>query len=82
MTMPQYCVDQAASVLGDLSGKKIVVLGASYRGKVKETAFSGVFPLFADVRDFFVIVSVSKSQRHKRFIILRNNYTSIRAYAF
>ena len=44
MTMPQYCVDQAASVLGDLSGKKIVVLGASYRGKVKETAFSGVFP--------------------------------------
>jgi len=44
MTMPQYCGDQAASVLGDLSGKKIVVLGASYRGKVKETAFSGVFP--------------------------------------
>lgn len=44
MTMPQYCVDQAASVLGDLSGKKVVVLGASYRGKVKETAFSGVFP--------------------------------------
>lgn len=49
MTMPQYCVDQAARVLGDLKGAKVVVLGASYRGKVKETAFSGVFPTVSDL---------------------------------
>ena len=43
-TMPQYVVDRAKEILGDLSGLRVVVLGASYRGKVKETAFSGVFP--------------------------------------
>lgn len=58
MTMPQYCVDQAASVLGDLKGKKIVVLGASYRGKVKETAFSGVFPTVEDLAEAGADVSV------------------------
>ncbi|MDO5727404.1 MAG: nucleotide sugar dehydrogenase [Bowdeniella nasicola] len=42
--MPKYVVNRIESVLGDLQGQKIVVLGASYRGKVKETAFSGVFP--------------------------------------
>ncbi len=44
MTMPEYAIGLAEGALGDLTGKKIVVLGASYRGKVKETAFSGVFP--------------------------------------
>lgn len=44
MTMPQHAVDLAARALGDLAGRKVVVLGASYRGRVKETAFSGVFP--------------------------------------
>ncbi|AXE39969.1 nucleotide sugar dehydrogenase [Acidipropionibacterium virtanenii] len=58
MTMPQYCVDQAASVLGDLKGQKIVVLGASYRGKVKETAFSGVFPTVKDLVDAGAEVTV------------------------
>ncbi len=43
-TMPQYVVDRAEEVLGDLTGLRVVVLGASYRGKVKETAFSGIFP--------------------------------------
>ena len=43
-TMPQYVVDRAKEILGDLTGLRVVVLGASYRGKVKETAFSGVFP--------------------------------------
>lgn len=43
-TMPQYMVDRAKEILGDLTGLRVVVLGASYRGKVKETAFSGVFP--------------------------------------
>ncbi|WP_114906597.1 nucleotide sugar dehydrogenase [Ornithinimicrobium murale] len=41
--MPEYAVARAESLLGSLSGMRVVVLGASYRGKVKETAFSGVF---------------------------------------
>jgi len=42
--MPAYCVGLAKGAYGDLSGARAVVLGASYRGGVKETAFSGVFP--------------------------------------
>lgn len=49
-TMPQYVVDRAEEVLGDLKGLRVVVLGASYRGKVKETAFSGVFPTVEALR--------------------------------
>ncbi|HJE52264.1 MAG TPA: nucleotide sugar dehydrogenase [Tessaracoccus flavescens] len=44
MTMPEYSIGLAEGAIGSLEGKKVVVLGASYRGKVKETAFSGVFP--------------------------------------
>ena len=43
--MPEYVVGQAEALLGDLQGLRVVVLGASYRGGVKETAFSGVFPV-------------------------------------
>lgn len=42
--MPERVVARAESVLGTLEGLRAVVLGASYRGGVKETAFSGVFP--------------------------------------
>ena len=49
-TMPDYVVGRAEEVLGDLSGLRVVVLGASYRGKVKETAFSGVFPTVEALR--------------------------------
>ncbi|RAX21872.1 nucleotide sugar dehydrogenase [Actinomyces sp. Z5] len=49
-TMPQYVVDRAVEVLGSLEGMRVVVLGASYRGKVKETAFSGVFPTVEALR--------------------------------
>jgi len=42
-SMPERLVAQAAGVLGDLGGLTAVVLGAAYRGGVKETAFSGVF---------------------------------------
>lgn len=42
--MPAYTVDQLAKLLGDLNGSRVVVFGAAYRGGVKETAFSGVFP--------------------------------------
>ncbi len=43
-TMPKYVVDRVEQTIGDLSGQRVVVLGASYRGGVKETAVSGVFP--------------------------------------
>jgi UDP-N-acetyl-D-glucosamine dehydrogenase len=39
--MPAY----AADLLGDVSGKRVAILGIAYRGDVKETAFSGAFPL-------------------------------------
>ena len=50
-TMPAYVVGRAKDVLGDLTGLRTVVLGASYRGGVKETAFSGVFPTVAALRE-------------------------------
>ncbi|MDP3951337.1 nucleotide sugar dehydrogenase [Microbacterium sp.] len=43
-SMPERLVAQAEGILGSLKGQKAVVLGAAYRGGVKETAFSGVFP--------------------------------------
>jgi nucleotide sugar dehydrogenase len=42
--MPQYAVSLLAEEHGVLAGARVVVLGAAYRGGVKETAFSGVFP--------------------------------------
>jgi nucleotide sugar dehydrogenase len=47
--MPTHAVDRLAEALGDLSGSRVVVLGAAYRGGVKETAFSGVFPTVAEL---------------------------------
>lgn len=41
--MPDYTVGLLEGVHGDLTGQRVVVLGAAYRGGVKETAFSGVF---------------------------------------
>lgn len=43
--MPAYAVGLAKGARGDLRGARVVVLGAAYRGGVKETAFSGVFPV-------------------------------------
>ena len=43
--MPEYAVGLLEGAHGDLSGQRVVVLGAAYRGGVKETAFSGVFAL-------------------------------------
>ena len=42
--MPEYAVGLLEGAYGDLKGARVVVLGAAYRGGVKETAFSGVFP--------------------------------------
>jgi nucleotide sugar dehydrogenase len=41
--MPSYAVKILRQKLGTLQGLKVAVLGAAYRGGVKETAFSGVF---------------------------------------
>lgn len=49
--MPRYVVGRAESLLGSLDGLRVVVLGASYRGGVKETAFSGVFPTVEEARN-------------------------------
>jgi UDP-N-acetyl-D-mannosaminuronate dehydrogenase len=48
--MPAYAVDLLAAALEDLAGLGVLVLGASYRGGVKETAFSGVFPTVEELR--------------------------------
>ena len=42
--MPDYTVGLLEGAHGSLAGQRVVVLGAAYRGGVKETAFSGVFP--------------------------------------
>jgi UDP-N-acetyl-D-mannosaminuronic acid dehydrogenase len=39
--MPSY----AADLLGDVNGRRVLILGIAYRGGVKETAFSGAFVL-------------------------------------
>ena len=41
--MPEHAVKLLADNFGDLAGKTVAVLGISYRGGVKESAFSGVF---------------------------------------
>jgi nucleotide sugar dehydrogenase len=48
--MPHYAVELLAAAYGDLTGVGVLVLGAAYRGGVKETAFSGVFPAVEALR--------------------------------
>jgi nucleotide sugar dehydrogenase len=50
-SMPEYAVRRLEEEYGDLAGATVAVLGASYRGGVKETAFSGVFPVVAALRE-------------------------------
>ncbi|QPZ39401.1 nucleotide sugar dehydrogenase [Paramicrobacterium chengjingii] len=50
-SMPGRVVAKAQEVLGSLDGLNAVVLGASYRGGVKETAFSGVFETVNALRE-------------------------------
>jgi nucleotide sugar dehydrogenase len=45
--MPAYAVSALEALAGELRGRTIAVLGISYRGGVKESAFSGVFPTVA-----------------------------------
>ena len=57
--MPGYAVDLLAAGYGDLAGARVLVLGAAYRGEVKETAFSGVFPTVAELKRRGATVFVS-----------------------
>ena len=57
-SVPAHLVQRAASLLGSLQGLKAVVLGASYRTGVKETAFSGVFPVVEALREHGAEVAV------------------------
>jgi nucleotide sugar dehydrogenase len=49
--MPDYTIGLLEGAHGDLSGQRVAVLGAAYRGGVKETAFSGVFATVAALRE-------------------------------
>lgn len=49
--MPDYTIGLLEGVHGSLQGQRIVVLGAAYRGGVKETAFSGVFGAVAALQE-------------------------------
>ncbi|WP_256793816.1 nucleotide sugar dehydrogenase [Terrabacter sp. Ter38] len=56
--MPAYAVGLARGAFGDLTGARALVLGASYRGGVKETAFSGVFGTVESLRAEGAVVTV------------------------
>jgi nucleotide sugar dehydrogenase len=45
--MPERTVSLLETAAGSLAGWRVAVLGAAYRGGVKETAFSGVFDVVA-----------------------------------
>jgi len=56
--MPNQVIRRIEDYLGDLTGLRVAILGAAYRGGVKETAFSGVFPLASGLRERQALVSV------------------------
>jgi nucleotide sugar dehydrogenase len=56
--MPGVVVERLRGALGSLEGVKVAVLGASYRGGVKETAFSGVFGTVRHLESAGALVSV------------------------
>lgn len=43
LAMPDYFIDKIETLLGALDGLRVLILGLSYRGGVKETALSGAF---------------------------------------
>lgn len=49
-SMPTYAVELLGAAYGDLMDVPVLVLGAAYRGGVKETAFSGAFGLVDALR--------------------------------
>jgi len=49
--MPAHAVNLLMQEIGKLTAKTVAVLGISYRGGVKESAFSGVFPTVAALKE-------------------------------
>ncbi len=56
--MPDYAVELLSGMLGGLEGARVTVLGATYRGGVKESAFSGVFPVVDSLQKRGAMVTV------------------------
>ena len=48
-SVPAQAVQSLAELAGGLAGQRVAVLGAAYRHGVKETAFSGVFAITAEL---------------------------------
>ena len=48
-SMPVRVIEMVRDEISSLEGKRVAILGAAYRGGVKETAFSGVFPLAVEI---------------------------------
>jgi nucleotide sugar dehydrogenase len=57
-SMPDYAVSILRRKYGSLAGAKVAVLGAAYRGGVKETAFSGVFDTVSALQKAGSLVTV------------------------
>ena len=51
LAVPERVVDTIDSHLEGLAGRRVLILGAAYRGGVKETAYSGVFDLVRVVEE-------------------------------
>jgi nucleotide sugar dehydrogenase len=58
VSMPAHAVARLAQEYGNLTGARVAILGAAYRGGVKETAFSGVFDLVRHLEAAGALVSV------------------------
>ena len=58
LSMPKYVVNRIENEVGSLIGLKVAVLGASYRGGVKETAFSGIYPVVKNLTSKGAVVFV------------------------
>ena len=60
-SMPSWVVQKIQKLLGDLSEKRIVIYGVSYRENVKETYNSGAIEIYEILRSFNAKVSVYDS---------------------
>ena len=56
--MPAAYVKLLSDALGELQGKRVVVLGVSYRQNVKETAYSAAFPVVTALKERGASVAV------------------------
>jgi len=57
-SMPTYAIDLLERHHGNLKDQRVAVFGASYRGGVKETAFSGVFDTVTALLEKGAVVQV------------------------